>query len=32
MVIKQSRYGKFTACSNYPTCKYIKKMRKKSRK
>ncbi len=24
MVIKQSRYGKFTACSNYPTCKYIK--------
>lgn len=24
LVIKQSRYGKFTACSNYPTCKYIK--------
>ena len=24
MVIKQSRYGKFTACSNYPSCKYIK--------
>lgn len=24
MVIKQSRYGKFTACSNYPICKYIK--------
>ena len=24
MVIKQSRYGKFQACSNYPTCKYIK--------
>jgi DNA topoisomerase-1 len=24
MVIKQSRYGKFAACSNYPTCKYIK--------
>ena len=24
MVIKQSRYGKFTACSNYPECKYIK--------
>lgn len=24
LVIKQSKYGKFTACSNYPTCKYIK--------
>ena len=24
LVIKQSRYGKFTACSNYPDCKYIK--------
>ena len=24
LVIKQSRYGKFIACSNYPTCKYIK--------
>lgn len=24
LVIKQSRYGKFTACSNYPECKYIK--------
>jgi DNA topoisomerase-1 len=24
MVIKQSRYGKFEACSNYPECKYIK--------
>ena len=24
MVIKQSRYGKFQACSNYPECKYIK--------
>jgi len=24
LVIKQSRYGKFVACSNYPTCKYIK--------
>lgn len=23
MVIKQSRYGKFEACSNYPECKYI---------
>ncbi len=24
LVIKQSKYGKFPACSNYPTCKYIK--------
>ena len=24
MVVKQSRYGKFVACSNYPECKYIK--------
>lgn len=24
LVIKQSKYGKFTACSNYPTCKHIK--------
>lgn len=24
LVIKQSKYGKFTACSNYPNCKYIK--------
>lgn len=24
LVIKQSKYGKFTACSNYPDCKYIK--------
>lgn len=24
LVIKQSKYGKFIACSNYPTCKYIK--------
>lgn len=24
LVVKQSKYGKFTACSNYPTCKYIK--------
>ena len=23
LVVKQSRYGKFTACSNYPECKYI---------
>jgi len=25
LVIKQGRYGEFTACSNYPDCKYIKK-------
>lgn len=25
LVIRQGRYGKFVACSNYPTCKYIKK-------
>lgn len=24
LVLKQSRYGKFIACSNYPECKYIK--------
>ncbi|HEV2232168.1 MAG TPA: type I DNA topoisomerase [Terriglobia bacterium] len=25
LVIKHGRYGPFTACSNYPKCKYIKK-------
>lgn len=29
LVIKQSKYGKFTACSNYPTCKYIKSNKEK---
>lgn len=29
LVIKQSKYGKFIACSNYPTCKYIKQEEKK---
>ena len=24
LVIKQGRFGEFTACTNYPTCKYIK--------
>ena len=24
LVYKQSKYGKFIACSNYPECKYIK--------
>ena len=30
LVIKQSKYGKFIACSNYPECKYIKNNEKKS--
>lgn len=25
LVKRKGRYGEFTACSNYPTCKYIKK-------
>ncbi len=29
LVIKQSKYGKFVACSNYPTCKYIKSNKEK---
>ena len=24
LVIRKGKYGEFTACSNYPTCKYIK--------
>jgi DNA topoisomerase-1 len=24
LVLKHGRYGEFTACSNYPTCKYVK--------
>ena len=24
LVIRKSKYGEFTACSNYPTCRYIK--------
>ena len=24
LVIKHGRFGEFTACSNYPTCKYVK--------
>lgn len=31
LVIRQGRYGKFTACSNYPTCKYIKKEEKEQK-
>ena len=30
LVIRKGKYGEFTACSNYPTCKYIKKDEKKS--
>ena len=29
LVVKQSKYGKFVACSNYPECKYIKPNEKK---
>ncbi|MBZ5515421.1 MAG: type I DNA topoisomerase [Acidobacteriia bacterium] len=25
LVVKHGRYGEFTACSNYPNCKYIKR-------
>ncbi|HUY12830.1 MAG TPA: type I DNA topoisomerase [Terriglobia bacterium] len=25
LVIKHGRFGEFTACSNYPTCKFVKK-------
>ena len=28
LVIKNGRYGEFTACNNYPECKYIKKEKK----
>lgn len=28
LVIRKGRYGDFTACSNYPECKYIKKEQK----
>lgn len=28
LVLRKSRYGTFTACSNYPTCKYIKQEEK----
>ena len=29
LVIRKGKYGEFTACSNYPTCKYIKQEEKK---
>ena len=28
LVIRKGKYGEFIACSNYPTCKYIKKDKK----
>jgi len=28
LVIRKGRYGQFVACSNYPTCKYIKQEKK----
>ena len=31
LVIRNGRYGEFVACSNYPTCKYIKKEEKEEK-
>ena len=31
LVIRKGRYGEFTACSNYPECKYIKKEKKEEK-
>ena len=28
LVLRKGKYGEFVACSNYPTCKYIKKEKK----
>ena len=28
LVVRKGKYGEFVACSNYPTCKYIKKKKK----
>lgn len=28
LVIRKGKYGEFTACSNYPTCKYVKQEKK----
>lgn len=30
LVIRSGKYGEFVACSNYPTCKYIKKDKKET--
>ncbi len=32
LVLRKGKYGEFTACSNYPTCKYIKKETKEIKK
>lgn len=32
LVIRKGKYGEFIACSNYPTCKYIKKENKQTEK
>ena len=32
LVIRKGKFGEFTACSNYPTCKYIKKENKEIKK
>jgi DNA topoisomerase-1 len=29
LVLRKGKYGMFTACSNYPNCKYVKKEEKK---
>jgi len=31
LVIRKGKYGEFIACSNYPTCKYIKKEEKETK-
>jgi len=31
LVIRKGRYGEFTACSNYPECKYIKKQEREEK-
>ncbi len=31
LVIRKGKYGEFTACGNYPTCKYIKKEEKEKK-
>ena len=31
LVIRKGKYGKFTACSNYPECKYIKQDKKEEK-
>ncbi|MBQ2639380.1 MAG: type I DNA topoisomerase [Bacilli bacterium] len=31
LVVRNGKYGEFVACSNYPTCKYIKKEKKEEK-